>query len=155
MNPALSREIHAVLIPVGGARVLLPNAIVAEIASLDELEAIDNAPSWLLGRIPWRDHSVPVVSFSALTGTGAKDEIRMARVAVLRTLDGRAKLAHIGLISQGLPRLTTVTSDLLVRTDDGEQLAAGIGAHVLVRSDQAVIPDLHWMENKIAQALDI
>ncbi|MBS0589667.1 MAG: chemotaxis protein CheW [Proteobacteria bacterium] len=155
MSSASPREIHAVLIPVGGSRVLLPNAIVAEIASLDNIETIDNAPSWLLGRIPWRDHEVPVVSFSGLTGTGAKEDLRLARVAVLRTLDGRSKLPHIGFISQGLPRLTMVTPDLLVRTDDGEQLASGIGAHVLVRSDQAVIPDLHWIENKIAQALDL
>ena len=155
MNPALPREIHTVLIPVGGARVLLPNAIVAEIASFDGLEKVDNAPLWLLGRLPWRDATIPVVSFPALTGTGVQEEMRLARVAVLRTLDGKAGLPHIGLVSLGLPRLTTVTPDLLVRTDDGEQLPPGISAHVLVRSDQAVIPDLHWVETKVAQALDV
>ncbi len=153
MSEALPREIHAVLIAIGGANVLLPNAIVAEIAPLAGLEKIEGAPSWLLGRMPWRERVIPLVSLPMLTGAAAQEEMRHARVAVLKTLDGKADLPHIGLVAHGLPRLTTITPDLLVRTDGGEQLSPGTKAHVLVRSDQAVIPDLHWIESKVAQAL--
>jgi chemosensory pili system protein ChpC len=156
MSEALPREIHAVLISIGGARVLLPNAIVAEIAPLSGLEKIDGAPAWLLGRMPWRDGAIPLVSLPMLTGSSAHEDTKQARVAVLKTLDGRdGALPHIGLIAQGLPRLTTITPDLLVRTDGGEQPSPGTSAHVLVRSDQAVIPDLNWIEAKVAQALAV
>ena len=153
MNEALPREIHAVLISIGGARLLLPNAIVAEIAPIAGLEKIEGAPSWLLGRMPWRDRSIPLVSFPMMTGAAVQEETRHGRVAVLKTLDGKTDLPHIGLLAQGLPRLATITPDLLVRTDGGEELSPGTSAHVLVRSDQAVIPDLHWLEAKVAQAL--
>ena len=155
MNEALPREIHAVLIPVGALRLLLPNAIVAEIAPLSGLEKIEVAPSWLLGRMPWRERVIPIISFPILTGTATQEEMRHARVAVLKTLDGNADLPHIGLIAHGLPRLSTITPDLLVRTDGGEQLSPGTSAHVLVRSDQAIIPDLHWIEAKVAQTLTL
>ncbi|MFT3793015.1 MAG: chemotaxis protein CheW [Rudaea sp.] len=154
MGEILPREIHAVLIPVSGTRLLLPNATVAEIAQLADVEKIDGAPSWLLGRLPWREHMIPLVSFARMTGVNALDETRQARVIVLKTLDDRdGVMTHIGLLAQGLPRLTTITSDLLVRTDDGSRLLPGTTAHVLVRSDQAIIPDLHWIEAKVAQSL--
>jgi chemosensory pili system protein ChpC len=153
MSEALPREIHAILITIGSAHVLLPNAIVAEIAPLAGLEKIDGAPPWLLGRMLWRERTIPLVSLAILTGTAVQEETRHARVAVLKTLEGKADLPHIGLLAQGLPRLATITPDLLVRTDGGEELSPGMSAHVLVRSDQAVIPDLHWIEAKVAQAL--
>jgi len=153
MNEALPREIHAVLIPVGSIRLLLPNAIVAEIAPLSGLEKIERAPAWLLGRMPWRDDTIPLVSFSLLTDANAQEDTRTARVAVLKTLADNDEMPHIGLLAHGLPRLITITPDLLVRTDGGERLARGTSAHVLVRSDQAIIPDLHWIETRIAQAL--
>ena len=154
MSETLPREIHAVLLPVGGIRMLLPNATVAEIAPLAGVEKIDGAPSWLLGHLPWRERAIPLVSFAQMTGANVQDEMRQARVAVLKTLDDReGALSHIGLLVQGLPRLATITPDLLVRTDDGGRLTPGTSAHVLVRSDQAIIPDLHWIEAKVAQAL--
>lgn len=156
MSEALPREIHAVMVLIGSVRVLLPNAVVAEIAPLAGLTAIDGAPSWLLGRMPWRERTIPVVSFPKLTGASVPEDARLARVAVLKTLDGHdGALPHIGLLAQGLPRLTTITPDLLVRTDDGGQPSPGTSAHVLVRSDQAIIPDLQWIESRVAQALGI
>jgi chemosensory pili system protein ChpC len=155
MSEALPREVHAVMISVGGVRVLLPNAIVAEIAPLAGVEKIDGAPAWLLGRMPWRERALPLVSLSMLTGAATQEETKHARVAVLKTLDGKEDLPYFGLIAQGLPRLITITPDLLVRTDGGEELAPGTSAHVLVRSDQAIIPDLNWIETKVAQALGV
>ena len=70
MNEALPREIHAVLIPVGSVRLLLPNAIVAEIAPLSGLEKIERAPAWLLGRMPWRDDTIPLHEVALLLERG-------------------------------------------------------------------------------------
>lgn len=154
MSEALAREVHTLLISVGGGLVLLPNAVVAEIAPLAALEKIGGAPSWLLGRMPWRERPIPVFSFPMLTGASVQEDTRQARVAVLKTLDDRdGAMPHIGLIVQGLPRLTTITPDLLVRTDGGAQPSAGTSAQVLLRSDQAIVPDLPWIEDRVAQAL--
>jgi chemosensory pili system protein ChpC len=153
MSEDLPREIHAVMIPVGGARILLPNVLIAEIAPLAEIRRIEGAPPWLLGRMPWRNRAIPLISFPRLTGSAEQEEARQPRVAVLKTLKGKDGLPYIGILVQGLPRLATITPDLLVRIDDNERPSAGASAHVLVRSDQAIIPDLDWIETKVALAL--
>src|SRR3546814_9487856 len=46
------QDIRGVLIQVGGARLLLPNATISEVLSYADPEPVENAPEWLLGRTP-------------------------------------------------------------------------------------------------------
>ena len=66
MNRPVQSDIRGVLIQVAGARLLLPNATIAEVLSFADPDAIDNAPDWLLGRIRWRGWQLPLVAFSRL-----------------------------------------------------------------------------------------
>ena len=72
---------------------------------------------------------------------------------LLKTLDGRDELPYFGLISQGLPRLTTITQELLIPTSDEQPHAPGVRAEVLVRDDRAIIPDLDVIEGMVVEAL--
>ncbi len=63
-------DIRGVLIQVAGARLLLPNATIAEVLSYAEPEPLSPAPDWLLGRIRWRGWQLPLVAFSRLAGLG-------------------------------------------------------------------------------------
>ena len=47
-------DIRGVLIGVTGAKLLLPNASVAEVITYSLPEPVPDAPSWLYGRIRWR-----------------------------------------------------------------------------------------------------
>ena len=147
------REIRGVMIPVSGARVLLPNATVAEVITYAAPEKIPDAPTWLLGRMSWRGWRLPLCSFAMLTGAAAQESISNAKVAVLKALSGNAKMPFIAMLAQGFPRLTTITPDLLIPTGDESEHAPGVHAHVLVREDQAVIPNLDQIESLVAQAL--
>src|SRR3546814_3742971 len=62
------QDIRGVLIQVGGARLLLPNATISEVLSYADPEPVENAPEWLLGRIRWRGWQLPLVSFSRIAG---------------------------------------------------------------------------------------
>ena len=42
--------IRGVLIQVADARLLLPNATIAEVLSYADPDRVENAPDWLLGR---------------------------------------------------------------------------------------------------------
>jgi chemosensory pili system protein ChpC len=148
-----SREIRGVMIPVSGARVLLPNATVAEVITYSIPEKIANAPPWLLGRLSWRGWRLPLFSFSMLTGAAEGESVSNAKVAVLKALSGDAKMPFIAMLAQGFPRLTTITPDLLIPTGDEGELPAGVHAQVLVRDDQAVIPNLEQIETLVAEAL--
>lgn len=149
----LPREIRGVMVPVTGGRVLLPNATVAEVISYTPPERVANAPLWLLGRLAWRGWRLPLFSFPMLTGALAEESRANARVAVLKALGGNAGMPFIALLAQGFPRLTTITSELLLPTADETPHAVGVHSEVLVRDDRAVIPDLDAIEGMIAQAL--
>ena len=141
------------MIPITGGRLLLPNATIAEVVSYTTPEKVDNAPEWLLGRLPWRGWRLPLFSFAMLSGSAPKENYTSARVAVLKALGGNAKLPFIALLTQGFPRLTTVTQDSLISAGGEEGQALGVRSHVLVRADHAIIPDLGGIEAMVAEAI--
>ena len=153
MAESSTREIRGLMIPVTGGRVLLPNATVAEVITYSQPEKIPNAPTWLLGRLSWRGWRLPLFSFAMLSGNTHEESYSNAKVAVLKALGGNAKMPFMALLAQGFPRLTTVTPDLLIPTGDESAHAPGVHGHVLVRDDQAVIPNLGQIENLIAEAM--
>lgn len=154
MSDQLPREIRCVLVPVGTLRMLLPNATIAEVITHSTPEPLAGAPSWLLGRIAWRGWQVPLVSFTQLAGVAEGDADLSMRVAVLKALGGDPKLPFIAVLTQGFPRLTTLNAELILPTHDGSELPPGVRAHVLVRDDVAVIPDLEWIEAQLLDLLD-
>jgi len=146
-------EIRGVMIPVTGARVLLPNATVAEVITYSTPEKIANAPDWLLGRLSWRGWRLPLFSFAMLSGGAKQENYTNAKVAVLKALGGNAKIPFLAMLAQGFPRLTTITPDLLIPTGDESAHPTGVHAQVLVRDDQALIPDLGQIETMVAEAM--
>jgi chemosensory pili system protein ChpC len=154
MSDPLPREIRCVLVPVGDLRLLLPNATIAEVITQSTPEPVEGAPRWLLGRIAWRGWRVPLVSFTRLAGTAEGDAELTVRVAVLKALGGDPKLPFIAVLTQGFPRLTTLNAELIIPTHDGKELPPGVRAHVLVRDDVAMIPDLEWIEASLLDLLD-
>ena len=154
MSDPLPREIRCVLVPVGNLRLLLPNATIAEVVTQSKPEPVADAPEWLLGRIAWRGWRVPLVSFTKLAGTEEGDAELSVPVAVLKALGGNPKLPFIAVLTQGFPRLTTLNAELIIPTHDGSVLPPGVRAHVLVRDDVAMIPDLEWIETELLSLLD-
>ena len=146
-------EIRGVMIPVTGGRVLLPNATVAEVITYSVPEKVANAPDWLLGRLSWRGWRLPLFSFAMLTGSAAQESYTNAKVVVLKALGGNAKMPFVAMLAQGFPRLTTITPDLLIPTGDESAHPPGVHGHVLVRDDQAVIPNLGQIEHLVVEAM--
>lgn len=147
------REIRGLMIPVTNGRVLLPNASVAEVITLSVPEKIANAPEWLMGRINWRGWRLPLFSFSQLAGMALDEGSRGSRVTVLKALGGHARLPYLAMLAQGFPRLTTLTPDVLVPSNESVPLRPGVLMNVLVRDDQAVIPDLGQIEQLISDVM--
>lgn len=148
----LPREIRGVMIPVTGGRVLLPNATVAEVITYTVPEKIAGAPDWLLGRLSWRGWKLPLFSLPMLAGHAVEEDTRNSRVTVLKALSGNPKMPFLAMLAQGFPRLTTITSELLLTTGDNTEVGPGVHSEVLVRDDNAIIPDLGSIEKMIADA---
>jgi len=152
MNPQ-QNDIRGVMINVTNGRVLLPNATVSEVITFAVPEPVPNAPNWLLGRIRWRGWRLPLVSFARLAGYSDTEGELGAKVVVLKALGGNAKLPYFAMLTQGFPRLVTVSHDALAESGDGEEQAPGVLMPVMLRDDPAVVPDLAQIEQRISDAL--
>lgn len=148
-------DIRGVMIAVTGGRLLLPNATVAEVITYAEPEPINNAPPWLLGRVRWHGWRLPLISFSRMVGYAQEEGELGTKVAVLKSLGENARVPYFALLTQGFPRLTTVSAEELIARDaDGDnELPAGIHTEISLREDVAVIPDLESIEAAIGEAL--
>jgi chemosensory pili system protein ChpC len=148
-----STDIRGVLIQIAGARLLLPNATIAEVLSFADPEPVDNAPDWLLGRIRWRGWQLPLVAFSRLSGIAEEKGGLGSKVVVLKALGGNPKAPFFAVLTQGFPRLVTVSRNALVAEDSGEALPLGVRARVVLNEDAALLPDLEQVEQLIGDAL--
>lgn len=148
------RDIRGVLISVTGGRLLLPNASVAEVITYSEPETLGNVPDWLMGRVRWRGWRLPLISFSRLAGWAPEGGQMGAKVAVLKALGGNPKLPFFAVLSQGFPRLVTVSASALSESHDIKDLPLGVHARVTLNDDPAVVPDLMSVELLIQKALD-
>jgi chemosensory pili system protein ChpC len=145
--------IRGVLIQVADARLLLPNATIAEVLSYSEPAPIAGAPDWLLGRIRWRGWQLPLVGFSRFTGTGRDEGGLGSKVIVLKALGGDPKHPYFALLTQGFPRLVTVAEAALQAVGDGDDLPEGVLARVRLNEDEALLPDLAALEAQVTGAL--
>ena len=152
MNPQ-QNDIRGVMISVTNGRVLLPNATVSEVITFAVPEPVPNAPDWLLGRIRWRGWRLPLVSFARLAGYASTEGELGAKVVVLKALGGNPKLPYFAMLTQGFPRLVTVSHDGLVASGEPEEQPPGVLMPVLLRDDPAVVPDLAQIEQRISDAL--
>lgn len=146
-------DIRGVLIQLGGARLLLPNATIAEVLSYAPPEPVEAAPEWLLGKMRWRGWQLPLVAFAELAGFGKEPAGLGSKVVVLKALGGNAKSPYFAILTQGFPRLVTVSQEGLLADAEGGELPRGVQARVQLNEDSAFVPDLVAVESLIAQAL--
>ncbi|MEN1957450.1 chemotaxis protein CheW [Luteimonas changyuni] len=158
-SPAI-QDIRGVLMQVEGARLLMPNAMIAEVLSYAPPEPLADAPDWLLGRIRWRGWQLPLASFSRLAGIADDAGGLGSKVVVLKALGGDSHLPYVALLTKGFPRLVTVSRDALV-ADAGEgdadgdapQLPLGVLMRVLLNDEPTLLPDVDAIEGAIREAL--
>ena len=148
-----THDIRGVLIQIAGAHLLLPNATIAEVLSYADPEPVANAPHWLLGRTRWRGWQLPLIAFARLSGIAEEQGGLGSKVIILKALGGDAKAPYFAMLTQGFPRLVTVSRDTVMADDAGGELPPGVLARVLLNDDPALLPDLAQVETLIQDAL--
>ncbi len=151
----LPHEIRGVMLPVTGGRLLVPNTTMAEVITYAHPSPIAGAPPWLLGRLAWRGWGLPVLAFSALAGTADNESTENTRVAILKALNGHPRLPYFGVLTQGFPRLTLISEDMLGADEDAGAPPIGVREQVRVHGEPAWIPDLAAVENLIVEVLSV
>ena len=154
MTTTQQNDIRGVLIAVARARLLLPNATIAEVLSFAPPSPVEGAPDWLLGRIRWRGWEVPLIAFSQMADIAPEAGGLGSKVVVLKALGGDPKAPFFAVLTQGFPRLVTVSEAALV-TEQSERslLPNGVHARVMLNEDDALVPDLELVERMIGESL--
>ena len=113
-----SQIINCVLLPVSHGHLLLPNTAVASMLSFIKPQELDNAPAWLLGMINWQGWYLPLVSWTTVMDTDAREALDNARIAIVKSIQQDSKLPYFAIISQGFPRLISISEKDLEQIDD-------------------------------------
>jgi chemosensory pili system protein ChpC len=154
MNATVAHDVRGVLIAVTGGNLLLPNASLAEVITYSDPEPVLGAPSWLLGRSRWRGWALPIVSYSRMVGWSQEAPVLGAKVAVLKAVSNTQKMPYFAVLTQGFPRLVTISKDSLIEHAVGENdLPLGVYASAMFHDDEVAVPDLAAVEVQVADAL--
>lgn len=140
-------QLTGLLLTLNDRLLLLPNTAVAELVPYRNVQAAQNSPAWLLGQIPWRDLSLPLLSFEAASSDAAVST-DSARVVIINALGGRAKFRFFALVIQGIPRSVRIDPSL-ARVSQEPLLPLELDA-VSLDGEIAKIPDLAGLEQKLA-----
>lgn len=145
-------EIRSVMAPTGGGELLLPNATVAEVVSYSAPDAIADAPAWLLGSMLWRGWQVPVVSFAVLSGMIEGEPLDGARICITKSLIDSPRMPYLAILTQGYPRLITITEAALTEVPEDE-LPLAVAGRAIIGDQEAWIPDLDHTARLVAEAV--
>lgn len=105
-----THSIKCIILTLRNQNVILPDALVAEIISVKEIEEGANGPEWYLGDMKWRGTRVPLMSFEAAGGVEYAKVNLNTQAAILYTVskdDGEEnKHPYIGLVMSGVPHIS-------------------------------------------------
>lgn len=145
-------EVYSLMIPIIDRSILLPNVTVAEIVPFSDVELSSEGPDWLLGTVHWHGQDLPMISLDVLNGAEDSQANKRARVAIVNTLNNETDIPHIGIVVQGIPRLTHVTEPSVSLVEDSS-LGPADKAKVQIGSIQSTVPDLDKLESLIRENL--
>jgi len=148
-------DIRSLLIPLGGASLLLPSSAVAEVVVYVEPECVDGGPDWLLGNIQWRDQNVPVVSFPNLLGTQDTDTSpgRRAHIAVCNTINGSRDLPFVAVVCTAVPRMFRVNPETVEPVETEPNDPPVVLKRAEASGEPVIVPNLDALEELVRGAV--
>lgn len=115
------KELKCVILTLRRENVLVPNALVAEIVSVKDVEHIDNVPSWYLGDMKWRGVDVPLLSYEAAGGESVSNVNLNTQAVVLYAVGKGGEVAarpYLGLVMSGVPHVSHFSREQVVADDE-------------------------------------
>jgi len=101
--------IKCVILTLRKENVILPDALVAEIISVKDVEGGVNKPEWYLGDMTWHGTRVPLLSFEAAGGEG-RAKVNLNTQAVVLYAVGKdgdvSKNPYLALVMSGVPHVS-------------------------------------------------
>ncbi|MCK5647914.1 MAG: chemotaxis protein CheW [Gammaproteobacteria bacterium] len=130
-------------------KMLIPNACVAEVIELSNIEPMLGAPEWFGGMMKWREQDVPVIIFEKVMNIEASKPRKYRRVLILNTPNNKGCCPFIALGCQSIPSLNIIDeSRLAIANKKSEQ-----ATHIKLDGENYIIPKISFLENKVSEVM--
>jgi len=145
--------IKCVIFTLRKENVIVPNALVAEIISVKELEESENTPAWFLGRMPWRGADVPLLSFEAARGDEMSRVNLNTQAVVLYAVGKGGEVTenpYLGLVMSGVPHVSHFTREQVTTDVEAVEEHPMVAQKVRINGASVSILDVDAMVEMVA-----
>ncbi len=146
--------IKSIILTLKNELIVVPNATVAEIISVNDVYEVKGSPQWVLGKTRWRGIELPVVSYEAAGGDNAQAVNINTQVAVMYSAseDEDKNYPYIGLAMHGVPHVSTFSRDQIKTDEFASAEHPMVAQKVRLNGAAAGILDLDAIEGMLQQA---
>ena len=143
----LQEKVRSLWVPLREMNLLLPNVVVAEICSYRAPRTCEGMPEWYLGMVQWRAQEIPAISLESICGLTVPSNPVFSRLMIVNSVRPDSPLKHFAIVTAGLPGLIQFGNDMV---DEAVDYAyEGLKCIVRIGSEEAVIPDLPYLQNML------
>ncbi len=142
----MAEEIKCLILKINGDELLMPSTSVAEIIPIRNIINVVNKPSWMLGYLDWRGHSVPLLSLETM-GKERMPSLATGDVkaAILVSISENSKLPYLSILTQDAPKAIGVGEDDILSNEE-EITHPAISDNVMLGNENYSIIDLEKLE---------
>ena len=146
--------IKCVILTLRKENVIVPDALVAEIISVKDIEGDANKPEWYLGDMKWRGHNVPLLSFEA-AGGGEFTKVNLNTQAVVLYAVGEGgdvnENPYIALVMSGVPHVSDFSREQFKIDSEVMEDHPMVAQNVRINGARVSILDVDAMVDMVAE----
>ncbi len=149
-----TQTIKCVILTLRKENVIVPNALVAEIISVKDIEDSDDTPEWYLGKMSWRGADVPLLSFEAAGGVEISKVNLNTQAVVLYSVGiegGENKHPYLGLVMSGVPHVSSFTREQITIDEGPSELHPMVAQKARINGASVSILDIDAMVDMISE----
>jgi len=148
------KQLKSMLIPLQNTEILLPYSTVSEVIGSQPVSSIQDMPSWILGRIHWRQQEIFLISYeAALQNEPVNQAMVEKRILIIKALGNDPDFQFLALLIGGMPKLVNITPDNLTDVAHTDALHPLISRRVGINNREAVIPNIEELELNVKKSL--
>lgn len=146
-------SVRSLWIPLRDVNMLIPNVSIAEVSNYKVPVEVKESPEWMMGTIPWRGETVPVISLEAMCGDKVPANLVYSRLMIINSIRPDSAIRFYAIVATGLPRLVQFDDS----TAQGMELSTleVVQCRVSVDQETAIIPNLDYIQGLLEQHQDI
>ncbi len=148
-NINLDAQVRCLTLSFFSYKMILPNALVAEVTEMGKIEPHLGAPEWFAGMMNWREQEIPVVIFERIMNPQASKPQNYRRVIILNAPDNKGCAPFIALGCQSIPSLLMVDESWVASSDLKDEQVV----HIKLDGEQYIIPRIDYLEQQVSSVM--